>query len=801
MTRHQNMNFFVLTLLIFSAVRVFAQSDVTFQAYEEVYNGQLAIHEYCGIVNGWGTNYYTSVLAWNCQLINPDGGVAFNNNGGWQSGQSWVKEDLPISMSGTWQASSQYWIGMYHDDYFDSDSPIYWDPDGYSSVGIQICNSSCNLIGDGYYYTDVIDYQTLQIAQSSISIYVAPLTVQINPVTIPLEADESYQFTADVGGLPSGANTGVTWTLSNGNCQSACGSGSQNGNSYTYTTPSSISAGSELTLKACSIAVPTSCSTLTTIILLAESISVETPSPSTLNADGVSTSTLYADITNGPPNASVTWTASPPGSCSNGSNIGICSTGNTTATYTAPKGFPAGSTGATTPVNITATIIGSTPSISAATTLTLLNPVTITGVSPTSWAAGTTISPVIITGTGFDSSSQISISSPSWPLMSSSCVLPPTNTTTIQCSVTIPANLSNMTASQPATITVTTTSGVYTYPTAINIAPVSYTYGISLLTSTSSLWYGSPSTITPVITCKTSNGAACAGNVQNPQEANFSIINGVGLGSVSCASNCSSTTFTDTALIAAPSRNVTVQGCASVWTTVCATTNFTIPATSITLMPPTLPASLTAGKTQGFTASIQNEGTATGLTWTITPSPSNAAAGTLPATTAITVQGSPASGTSSNTYTAPNPIAVPTTVTLNACMSANTSICATPVAITLQPAPTFSVTASNNNPAQTALSLGHSMSYNVNVSALYGFTGPVTLSASGLPAGVTASFSPASINTSGSATLTLTSAYSTSTFIGNSNVTITGTSGGLAIPDSFPITTQPLQYKGACGVQ
>jgi YVTN family beta-propeller protein len=113
--------------------------------------------------------------------------------------------------------------------------------------------------------------------------------------------------------------------------------------------------------------------------------------------------------------------------------------------------------------------------------------------------------------------------------------------------------------------------------------------------------------------------------------------------------------------------------------------------------------------------------------------------------------------------------------------------------------PSFTVTAIPNG--STTLSLGHSMNYTINVSPVNGFTGPVALSASWLPAGVTASFSPASINTSGSATLTLTSAYSTSTFIGNSNVTITGTSGGLAIPDSFPITTQPLQYKGACGVQ
>ncbi len=67
----------------------------------------------------------------------------------------------------------------------------------------------------------------------------------------------------------------------------------------------------------------------------------------------------------------------------------------------------------------------------------------------------------------------------------------------------------------------------------------------------------------------------------------------------------------------------------------------------------------------------------------------------------------------------------------------------------------FAVTATNNNPAQTALSLGHSMSYTIHVSPTGGFTGSVALWVDGLPAGVTASLSPASITTSGSATLTL----------------------------------------------
>jgi hypothetical protein len=112
----------------------------------------------------------------------------------------------------------------------------------------------------------------------------------------------------------------------------------------------------------------------------------------------------------------------------------------------------------------------------------------------------------------------------------------------------------------------------------------------------------------------------------------------------------------------------------------------------------------------------------------------------------------------------------------------------------------FTLSAANNNPAQSALSLGHSMSYTINLSPTNGFTGTVALWVSGLPAGVTASFSPASITTSGSATLTLSAAYGKSTFVGSSTVNVTGTSGGVAQSVAIPLTTQPLQYAGKCNV-
>lgn len=88
------------------------------------------------------------------------------------------------------------------------------------------------------------------------------------------------------------------------------------------------------------------------------------------------------------------------------------------------------------------------------------------------------------------------------------------------------------------------------------------------------------------------------------------------------------------------------------------------------------------------------------------------------------------------------------------------------------PAPDFSMAAS---PASLSIVQGASGTSTLTISPQNGFSGSVALSASGLPSGVTASFSPAS--TTGSSTLTLSASATAAT--GTSTVTITGTSGSL----------------------
>jgi hypothetical protein len=814
------LSLFVVFVLFFGAETAHAQADAEGLAWEmeTLHNGTLSIEYECTAYGdfdaGDGTTDYQGVSIGDssekgCMLLDPNGASTYFQDSSVFTGWALYPPTLyeQVTVSGNWGYYASFWIWFWPCDSdsencvgSDGDTYAYEDPWGFIAYAGYPANcplNNANTSQDFDYCSGQYDSNSYLTNDNGLayayagnswgnagSFYVDALAIGISPSSYTLYGGDSVTFTAEV------SNTGgylpiYSWTLNQPNGQHEVGSGS----TFTYTAPSEITSAGTATLKGCvtNLTADPVCQTVS-IDLIAETIDVSTPSPNVLLADGTSTASIQANVSGASEDAAVNWT----GTYDTTMPSGLSST------YTAPLSSAVtwGSAN-TVPVNITATIQGSSPNVSDATSLTLVQPVSIKSVSPASWTAGTGFT-ATITGTGFSANSSVVISSPSWPLMNSTCATP-TSITTITCAVAIPANLANVTASQPATITVsTTTSGITSTATSnpISIAPVVYTYAITLTSTSSSLTYGYTSTITPIITCKTSNGAACASGVLNPQEANFSIISG--LGSLTNLSNATSTTYTDAALIGYPSLNATVQGCASMATNVCASTNISDAATTLTLNPATLASPLTGGMNQAFSASVQNAGKATGLTWTA--SPTSAASGTLTSAT-TTITGPPTSGTSANTYTAPSTITTPTTVTLNACMSANTSICAVPVAITLNPLPTFSVTATNNNPSQTALSLGHTMSYTVMVAALYGFSGTVTLSQpSGLPAGVTASWSSNTISASGSATLTLTSAYSASTYIGNSTITITGTSGSLVnSAPSFALTTQELQYP--CSTQ
>jgi hypothetical protein len=100
------------------------------------------------------------------------------------------------------------------------------------------------------------------------------------------------------------------------------------------------------------------------------------------------------------------------------------------------------------------------------------------------------------------------------------------------------------------------------------------------------------------------------------------------------------------------------------------------------------------------------------------------------------------------------------------------------IAVTVTAAPSFTISAA---PANVSVATGATATSAINVELHNGFTGKVSLTASGLPSGVTASFS--------ATTITFSAAGSAAA--GNTNITVTGTSGALTNTTSINLAVLP----------
>src|SRR5579859_4514333 len=174
---------------------------------------------------------------------------------------------------------------------------------------------------------------------------------------------------------------------------------------------------------------------------------------------------------------------------------------------------------------------------------------------------------------------------------------------------------------------------------------------------------------------------------------------------------------------------------------------------------------------------------------TITVNPTNGFTGSvslsasgLPA--GVTASFNPAStnGTSSLTLTTSATATTGTaTVTITGTSGSLTHTTTVTLTVNAAAVPNFSLSAS---PASVSVTQGGSGSSTVTVTPINGFNGSVSLSASGLPSGVTASFNPASATTTSTVTFTASSTATT----GTATVTITGTSGSLTQSTTITLT-------------
>ena len=99
--------------------------------------------------------------------------------------------------------------------------------------------------------------------------------------------------------------------------------------------------------------------------------------------------------------------------------------------------------------------------------------------------------------------------------------------------------------------------------------------------------------------------------------------------------------------------------------------------------------------------------------------------------------------------------------------------------------PDFALSAS---PTSLTVTQGSSGASTISTSVSNGFNSSVALSISGLPSGVTASFSPTSIAAPGSGSSTLNFTASSTATTGTFNTTVTATGGGITHTTTIPLT-------------
>ncbi|WP_187143402.1 FG-GAP-like repeat-containing protein [Terriglobus albidus] len=189
--------------------------------------------------------------------------------------------------------------------------------------------------------------------------------------------------------------------------------------------------------------------------------------------------------------------------------------------------------------------------------------------------------------------------------------------------------------------------------------------------------------------------------------------------------------------------------------------------------------SLNQGKTSSTTITVTDAADFTG-------SVNLAVTSTLPTGVTATWGTNPTTNTSVLTFTAT--ASAPESSTPVTITGTSGSLTATTTLTLAVHQPSFTLSPS---PATVSVNPGNSVTSTITVTPKYGFSGDVTLAASGLPAGVTATWG--TNPTTGSSVLTL--ATSSSTLGGTYPITITGTSGSITATTTVSAVIQAPSFR------
>lgn len=197
--------------------------------------------------------------------------------------------------------------------------------------------------------------------------------------------------------------------------------------------------------------------------------------------------------------------------------------------------------------------------------------------------------------------------------------------------------------------------------------------------------------------------------------------------------------------------------------------------------------SAAAGSGASFTVTVAPLGGFSGaVSLSVTGLPTGANAAFVPPS--ITASGSstlavtPAPGTAAGSY----PLTV-TGASGNLSHTANVTLAVSDFSLSI-------------SPSSRSVTPGGAASYAVTMAPLGGFTGTVSLAATGLPAGAGASFSPPSIATGGSSALTVTTTAGTP--VGGATLFVTGSSGGRnhTVQATLQVNAVPVSAPAAVGI-
>ena len=254
------------------------------------------------------------------------------------------------------------------------------------------------------------------------------------------------------------------------------------------------------------------------------------------------------------------------------------------------------------------------------------------------------------------------------------------------------------------------------------------------------------------------------------------------------AANTETVTLTATGTAATGNSTVTITG-----------TSGTLSSTTTVSLTVSVP------QTPKFTLSaspanvLVNLGSSASSTITVTPSGgfsgaiTYAASGLPSGVTAAFAAGS-AANTETVTLTASTAATVGSaTVTITGTSGSLSATATIGLTVATPPPPGFALAAS---PASVTVNTGATATSTITVTPSGGFTGSVALTASGLPSGVTAAFSPTS--TTGTSTLTFTA--SSSATAASATVTVTGTSGSVTHTATIALTVSAVTGTGGVTV-